>query len=205
MRYGAAMKVRKPSRLETARSPRAAVLTLANALTLSRFVLAPICAFAIAFERPQWALFCFALAVATDLADGPVARRRGQASKLGALLDHSTDAIFVSAGLFALAQSGETTRLLPALVLISFAQYALDSRVLGGRPLRTSWLGRWNGILYYVLLGVPVTRDGLRLSGPPVAWVEIGAWLLVLSTLASVIDRALAFELSRRARGSRAE
>jgi phosphatidylglycerophosphate synthase len=164
-------------------------LTLANALTLLRLASAPLCALSILAGLPAQALAVFTFAVATDLVDGPLARRLGEASSLGALLDHATDALFVSLGLAAVAAVGLVSPLLPALVLLAFAQYTLDSRALQGRRLRTSQLGRWNGIAYYVLLGVPVVRDGLGLGWPADAWVRNAGWVLVAATLVSMAER----------------
>ena len=61
----------------------------------------------------------FAVAVVTDLCDGPVARRRGEASPRGALFDHAVDATFVAALLGALAWRGVLTPLLPLLAAIA--------------------------------------------------------------------------------------
>jgi phosphatidylglycerophosphate synthase len=174
--------------------------TLANGLTFARLAMAPACALAILGGESMLAFLLFWIAVATDLADGRVARQRGEASALGALLDHSTDALFVSLGLAALACGGEVPAVLPALVALAFVQYALDSRALSGRVLRSSFLGRWNGILYFVLLGVPVVRDGLALGWPPAAGVLVLGWLLVASTLISMLDRGQAWVATRRSR-----
>jgi len=188
--------VGQPARLEA--SPvRGRFLTLANALTLLRLASAPACALCVLESQPARALAFFGLAVATDLADGPLARRRGDASPLGALLDHATDALFVSLGLAALAVVGRVPEPLPLLVLAAFVQYAIDSRALQGRRLRASRLGRWNGIAYYVLLGIPVVRDGLEIGWPADAWVGHFGWVLVATTLVSMTDRALA-RLMRR-------
>lgn len=167
--------------------------TIANGLTFARFAMAPACALAVLGGEAMLAMLLFWLAVATDLADGRVARHRGEASALGALLDHSTDALFVSLGLAAVACQGEVPVLLPALVALAFAQYALDSRALSGRVLRSSQLGRWNGILYFALLGVPVVRDGLALGWPPPSLTYALGWLLVAATLVSMVDRAQAW------------
>lgn len=166
--------------------------TRANLLTASRLLLAPVLVATIAHGAATASLLVFAAAVATDLLDGRVARRFGESSPLGGLLDHATDATFVAAGLAALASVGPVPPALPALVLVAFAQYALDSRALAGRPLRMSRLGRSNGIAYYVLLAVPLARDALGLGFPGDRAVTALAWLLVLSTLASMADRALA-------------
>ncbi len=169
-------------------------LTVANMITLTRLGLAPIHALAILGGSWGLAFACFWLAVLTDLADGRVARMRGEASPLGGLLDHSTDALFVSLGLAAVACGpGSVTALLPGLVALAFLQYTLDSRALVGRPLRASLLGRYNGIAYFVLLSAPVMREGLGLGWPSDAWVLGASWALVLSTLVSMLDRAVAF------------
>ena len=167
-------------------------LTWANALTLLRLASAPVCALAILADARLAAFALFALAVATDFADGSVARRRGEESPLGGLLDHATDATFVALGLGALAHQGLVPTPLPFLVAAAFLQYVLDSRAIAGRPLRASQLGRWNGIAYFVLLGVPVVRDALGLGWPPAALVTILGWLLVAATLVSMLDRARA-------------
>ncbi|MEE8580088.1 MAG: CDP-alcohol phosphatidyltransferase family protein [Myxococcota bacterium] len=167
-------------------------LTWANALTSLRLVAAPLCALAILAASPLAAVCLFALAVATDVVDGRVARRRGEASPLGGLLDHASDATFVSLGLAALAWRGSVTLLLPVLIALAFLQYALDSLLRGGRSLRASWLGRGNGIAYFVLLGTPILRDALEFSWPSSPLVQLFAWGLVATTLASMLDRALA-------------
>jgi cardiolipin synthase (CMP-forming) len=178
-------------------SLRARLATRANALTGIRLALAPVLAWAICGHAPPLALVCFALAVATDLADGRVARRFGEASALGGFLDHATDATFVATGIASLACVGVAPTALAPLVLAAFAQYALDSRALAGRPLRASLLGRWNGIAYFVLLGIPVVRDGLAIGWPPDALVHGFGWALVATTCASMLDRGIALLRAR--------
>lgn len=180
----------------------AALLTRANALTGLRLLLAPLLAWAILDGAAGAALAAFALAVATDLADGRVARRFGEASALGGFLDHATDALFVATGLAALALAGHIPAPLPPLVLAAFAQYALDSRRVGAPlALRASALGRWNGIAYFVLLGIPVVRDGLAIGWPGGGLVRALGWVLVATTVASMLDRGLAVLRARRLQG----
>ena len=169
--------------------------TRANALSLLRLACAAPLALAIIAQHAGIATALFWFAVATDLADGPVARRYGEASPLGGLLDHAIDATFCATGLAAHASAGVVPWPLPLLVVLAFAQYTLDSRSLAGRPLRASRLGRWNGIAYFVAVAVPIMRDTLGWSwpGPSLVW-----WLaagLVATTLVSMGDRALALVL----------
>ncbi|MEJ2130507.1 MAG: hypothetical protein P8Y95_02525, partial [Gammaproteobacteria bacterium] len=88
---------------------------------------------------------------------------------------------------------------LPVLVLVSFAQYVLDSRALAGQPLRASPLGRWNGIGYFVVAGAAIVRYALDLPWPPAQWILAAGWLLVVSTVLSMADRGYALLRARRA------
>ncbi len=144
-----------------------------------------------------------AVAIITDLCDGLVARRTGAASPRGMLFDHTTDCLFVTAGLWGASQAGLVPALLPALIVIAFSQYVLDSYFLHRqRQLRMSVLGRWNGILYFVPL-VLIAVSGLRgLAGVALlaaAIVYPFAVLLAISTVVSILDRAVA---PLRARGT---
>ncbi len=176
---------------ERAAAPRR-LWTWANALSLVRLALVVPLVEAIGAGRALAATAVLALAIATDFADGAVARRYGETSPLGGLLDHATDATFVTAGLAALAAAGVVPWPLPPLVALAFVQYVLDSRTLAGRPLRASSLGRWNGILYFVMVCVPVVRDALGWSWPGPGLVRSLGWALVASTVLSMGDRLLA-------------
>ncbi len=165
--------------------------TWANLLTLLRLCSIAPCVWGIASGHWVVAAITFTIAVGTDLLDGPVARRFDHASALGGLLDHATDALFVSACLLALALVGHVPLALPVLVAAAFVQYTLDSRALAGKHLRASWLGRGNGIAYFVAVGIPVIRNALGWSWPPDAWITLLGWLLVLTSLISMLDRAV--------------
>jgi phosphatidylglycerophosphate synthase len=166
--------------------------TLANLLTLGRVVCVPLLVAAVVAEAHLAAFGLFWLAVASDFADGRLARNRGEASNLGGLLDHSADALFCSVGLGALAWGGVVPLPLPFLVAVAFLQYMLDSRSIAGRPLRASFLGRWNGIFYFVMIGIPIVRDALGLPWPGPGLVMVIGWGLVISTVVSMGDRAWA-------------
>lgn len=141
----------------------------------------------------QWwvaASVVFVAAVATDVADGRVARALGEVSARGGLFDHSVDAIFVASSLGVCAWLGAINVLLPPLILAAFLQYTLDSQAHVGRALRASRLGRYNGIAYYVLLGfltiAPAVGVNLSLA------VRYAGWVLAAMTALSMLDRLLA-------------
>ena len=174
-------------------------LTTADALTLLRLLAVPPFVLAVCEGSPLLASSIFAIAAATDFADGRVARARGLSSTFGGFLDHAVDAAFVSAGAAALASVGALPWLLSPLIAVAFVQYALDSKLMRSRGLRASSLGRWNGIAYYVIVAIPVVRDALGLGWPGAGLVRALGWALVASTLLSITDR---LRLLARARGS---
>lgn len=177
-------------------------LTWANGITGIRLLLAPLLAWAVVRHWTGWALLIFGLAVLTDWADGRIARRRGETSSLGGVLDHATDAVFVSVGLAAYAALGAVPMLLPGVIVVAFVQYALDSQALLGRPLRTSRIGRSNGLAYFCLLGLLVLREAARPGSPPSSFIYGLGWLLVLTSAVSIVDRAVAWWSMRKARDS---
>jgi cardiolipin synthase len=165
--------------------------TRANALTCLRLVAAPALVVTIHTDAAWAATAVFALAVASDVADGIVARRFDEQSGLGRLIDHAADAVFVTAGAATLAHARVLPALLPTLIAASFLQYALDARKAKATGPRPSTLGRWNGIAYYVIVAIPIVRDALEFSWPGPALVMALGWLLVASTLVSMGDRLI--------------
>ena len=180
---------------------------MAHALTALRLLL--VVPFALVMvpgdaRHAALAAVVLAVAIATDLLDGTIARRRGTATSVGGAFDHTADCLFVTGGLAAGATRGAFPWVLPALVAAAFIQYVADSYWLHhGRVLRTSRLGRYNGILYFAPLG----GDILVRLGPSdlEPLLTLVVWGLVVSTLVSMGERAWAVRaLLQRAPASRA-
>lgn len=178
---------------------------MANALTGVRFLLAaPV---AVAFAKPDLlspALLMTLLCVAiwTDYYDGRVARAMGTSSPAGQLFDHGTDCVFVSAGLTGSSIVGLAPAVLPALVVIAFIQYVLDSYLWHQqKQLRMSVIGRWNGILYFAPL-VIIAASRLGVFGATERLLLLTAatlgYVLVVSTIVSIADRAVAPLMAQR-------
>jgi len=182
-----------------------AVGGMANALTAIRlFLVFPFALLMAKGDRGSaiFALVAWMVALATDLLDGPIARRRGTVTAFSATFDHASDFLFVTSGLYAGALRGAFPWILPLLITAAFAQYVIDSYWIHRHAkLRGSKLGRYNGILYFVpsLLDILI-RMGLRFLQPA---LSILVWLLVLTTLISMAQRLmfrrLPEELSSRA------
>ena len=172
---------------------------MANFLTAIRLLLVIPVAMAIANESlfTSWLLLALiVIAIASDYFDGKVARALKTASARGMLFDHGTDFIFVTIALFALSTIGLSSVLLPLLIVVAFSQYVLDSYFLfKQKQLRMSFLGRWNGIFYFVpivlvaasrLPAFDQVQDNFNLI------IVYSNYALTISTLASIVDRAIA-------------
>jgi phosphatidylglycerophosphate synthase len=167
---------------------------MANALTAVRLLLVFPFAFLMAREDMSSAGFAalvIVAAIATDLLDGPIARRTGTASAPSRTLDHTADFLFVTSGLTAGVTRAAFPWILPLLVTVAFAQYVIDSYWFDQQSgLRMSRLGRYNGILYFVPLCCDVLiRMGLTFLQPLLNPV---VWMLVVSTLLSMGQRLMA-------------
>ena len=94
------------------------LLTLPNSLSLSRIALIPVIAWAILAGAGEVAIGVFCFVVVTDVLDGLIARRSQQVSHIGTLLDHGSDAVFVTAVSTVCAYLGLLPPLLPLLIAI---------------------------------------------------------------------------------------
>ena len=178
-------------------------LTLANAVSALRLALVPASVYAVFAGRWMLAAAIFVAAVASDFLDGFLARRRGTVSALGGVLDHTADATYVAVTLWAITYMevqvcidtearvciDVVPGILPLFIALAFLQYLLDSRALAGGPLRTSWLGRCNGIAYFALVGTVVFRNALELHWLPGEAIYWAGLVILLSTLVSMLTR----------------
>ncbi len=172
---------------------------MANLLTAIRLLLVIPVAMAIVDSSllANWFLLVLIIiAIATDYFDGKVARALKTASARGMLFDHGTDFIFVTVALFALSTIGLSSILLPLLIIVAFSQYVFDSYYLSKqKQLRMSFLGRWNGIFYFVptvLVAssrLPVFEQTQAVFNLIIVYFN---YALAVSTLASIVDRAIA-------------
>lgn len=172
--------------------------TWANAVSTVRVLLIGPCAYSIYVGNWVTAALLFVVAVITDVCDGIIARRRGEVTPFGGLLDHGADALFVTVTLAALAAIGFVPLLLPPLVIGAFSQYVWDSDALKGAPLRASSVGRWNGIGYYALVGTAAISRALEMDWPAQSALLGAGWVLVATTLVSMADRGYALWRLRR-------
>jgi len=84
-------------------SYRTAVLTTANQLTILRIVFVPVFITLLAYKEIGWALCTFVAAGITDVLDGIIARRLGQKTSIGAVLDPLADKLLMTASMVLLS------------------------------------------------------------------------------------------------------
>ncbi|MCB1749595.1 MAG: CDP-alcohol phosphatidyltransferase family protein [Gammaproteobacteria bacterium] len=160
----------------------------AHLLSLSRALLAPGAAWALWRDAAAMSFAIFAWVVVSDVLDGRVARRRGDASEFGTLLDHGADCVFVTLVIATAAVLGLLPVALPVLIVAAFARYALAARAAGG-GFRGSQLGRVNGIAYFVLVFAVLIVRHFAPAPWAAALLQGAGWVLALSTLLLLVRR----------------
>jgi cardiolipin synthase (CMP-forming) len=167
------------------------VLTAANQLTFLRLLLVPVFALCMLYGLPGWALLTFAVAGATDLLDGMLARWSGQPTTLGAWLDPMADKILVVTMFVMLTMPGLglANRLplwLTVLVISRDAAIVLTVAVfnlaVARQTFRPTRLGK-TATAVYVATGVLALYANYL--GRPMAIVDVAVYLSGALTLAS--------------------
>jgi cardiolipin synthase len=118
-----------PGPLGASRRVSTAIRTVPNAVTLVRLLLMPVCAWLLATGRYGAGLVLTAVVGSTDWVDGWLARRTGQVSRVGQLLDPLADRLLIASVAIALVVRGVLPWPAAALLL------ARDLFLLAGWPL----------------------------------------------------------------------
>lgn len=155
----------------------ASVLTAPNVVSFGRIALIPVFAVLIADrDTTPSGLVLFALVAASDWVDGYLARRLGQVSDLGKLLDPTADRLAIAAALVALAIRGAFPWWAAWPILArDVVLLAIGALVLVRRRIRIEV--RWIGKLATLNLMVAVTSVSWGALGyPPAAFATVLGW-----------------------------
>ncbi len=148
-------------------------LNLPNSITLLRILLIPVFVWLYLESTPErafWAGLVFAAAAFTDFLDGYLARRSGQITNLGKILDPVADKLLVASGLILLVQVQQVAVWL-AIVMIARELIVTGARAVAAKegfivPAdslgKFKVIGQIGGILCLIFQG---------------AWVEAQAFL----------------------------
>lgn len=142
------------------------VLTVPNALSALRLALVPVFFWLVLHDHDGWALAVLAVSGFTDYLDGDLARRWGQVSRVGQLLDPVADRLYILATLLGLAWRDVVPWWLVGLVvgrdvLLSFTIPVLARYGYG--PLPVHFLGK--AATFCLLYAFPLLLLA-QISGP---------------------------------------
>ncbi len=160
------------------------MLPLHNLLSISRYVLTPAVALLSWGEATRPVAIALAVLVGvSDLVDGPLARRAGDAKPLGALLDMTGDKVFLCTMLIVLAALGRSPSW-AAWLITSRELIVLFLRVVAatrGKPLPIATFGKLKTFMLYLLVPIALAD---------VAWQAVWflAWASTLSALSSLVE-----------------
>jgi cardiolipin synthase len=185
------------------------ILTIPNLISFARLVGVPLFLylFLVAHQHVA-ALIVLALGGTTDWVDGYLARRLGQVSRLGELLDPLADRLYILATLAAFTVSGVVPWPFTAALLLRELAVGVTIPVLrryGYGPLPVHYVGKTATFLllaaFPVLLLAHVSA-GARVLATPIGW-GLAWWGIVLYWLAGVLYIAQFFAVIKAARQRR--
>jgi CDP-diacylglycerol---glycerol-3-phosphate 3-phosphatidyltransferase len=173
-------------------------MNLPNALTVTRIFLVPLLVVVLLtkFERELIlgvrkelvAAAIFALASVTDWLDGYLARRRGQITALGQMMDPLADKLLTSAAFISLVQIDLVPAWIVAVIIgREMAVTALRSLASSrGRPFPASPLGKVKMVAQ--VLTVLLMLVGHKTSHALLVLGHVALWVVVITALLSAFD-----------------
>jgi CDP-diacylglycerol---glycerol-3-phosphate 3-phosphatidyltransferase len=166
-------------------------VSFANQLTLARTAAVPAVILLFAWDFPHhdyWATAVFAVAMATDYLDGWFARRSGESSDLGRLLDPVADKILVLAALIMLVDRVLPAWMVAAIVVREFLVSGLRLAALQrGVVMSARELGKLKTWSQAVAAGLGGLAAGGAISDD-IAWAAL--LIAVVLTWVSGLDYA---------------
>ena len=181
------------------------VLTVPNILSFFRLLMVPVFLYLIIVGEDLLALVVLVVATATDFFDGLIARRFGQITRLGQLLDPAADRLFIFTALIGLAIRGILPWWLIAVIIGRDLVLVLIGVVLanvGYGPLPVHHLGKT--ATFCLFWGLPVIVLGyavpvLQVATDPIGWA-FTLWGAFLYWWAGAIYLRQAITLVRKSR-----
>lgn len=180
------------------------IWTVPNILTIARLVAAPCVALVfVVFERPlaDWLAFgLFVGAAVTDFFDGWLARRWGQTTEIGKMLDPIADKAMVIIALMVLIATTKTGPYLNALIAVPATVIVLREvlisgvrEYLGDVKLPVTWVAKWKTTVQMLAIGsfllVGALNEQRQTDGSdhPLANIELRMLCLALLALAALL------------------
>ncbi|WP_034224241.1 CDP-alcohol phosphatidyltransferase family protein [Actinotalea ferrariae] len=180
-------------------------MTVPNLISAVRLALVPVFAVLLGQGQDGWALAVLAFSGATDWLDGVLARRLGQQSRLGELLDPAADRLFILVTLVALTARdvvppGVLVAVVGRDVVLAVVLAVLMARHVGPLPVHFAGKAGTFALLYaFPLLLLARWENGVGLAAGVVGWA-FAWWGMGLYWLAGAIYVRQAVQELRRGR-----
>jgi CDP-diacylglycerol--glycerol-3-phosphate 3-phosphatidyltransferase len=181
--------------------PSSKMLNVPNQLTISRLVLSIVCFVFLVFDCYLIALVLFVLAAGTDWVDGFWARRYGQITQLGRILDPFADKIIICGTFIFLAAVppsivGESASEISAwMAVVVVGREILVTALRSffeeqGVDFSAQWAGKWKMLFQCLAVGVSLWRLWYYGYGPG-GWTEepsfLSTWSLRLLVWIAIV------------------
>ena len=155
-------------------------LNIPNALTMLRIVAVPVLVVALLGEIPNgdlWAGIVFGVAAFTDGLDGYIARRKGDVTTFGKLMDPLADKLLIVAALVSLVSLDRLSAWI-AMVIIARELAVTGLRAVaveGGVVIEASWLGKLKTALQVAAIMGLIAVDPATVAVDVLVYAALGA------------------------------
>ena len=179
-------------------------MNLPNALTILRIFFVPVLVVILLTREPNivlwgysihfviWAVLILWAAAATDWADGFFARRRGQETTLGILLDPIADKLLISAAFISLVEM-QLVHAWMVVIIIGREFTVLGLRTIAsaeGLTIKALALGKVKMMLQIVAVSAVILGEKQEFLKP---YATVLMWLVVISAILSAFQYFLRF------------
>ncbi|MCX7627472.1 MAG: CDP-alcohol phosphatidyltransferase family protein [Methylophilaceae bacterium] len=162
----------------------------AIAVTLLRFLLAPVFVWLLLTQSYTYALWVFLVASLSDALDGFLARHCALATPLGALLDPLADKLLVACGILAMSWVGALPLWLAGIVLLRDVVIVCGAAayrfITGDIEMAPLILGKINTAAQFVLVLAALFAHSTTFAKN--SWLDALVWIVLTTTLASGIQ-----------------
>ena len=173
---------------------------LANLITSARIALVPLFVWVLLsyphpLDQHRWiAVALFVLAAATDGVDGAIARKRGEVTNLGKILDPIADKLLIGGGLVTLSLQNSVPWWFTVVILVREIGITLYRfAVIRKRVVAASGGGKLKTVLQSVLIGFLIAPHGGLFNWEILfAPVMILMWVTLVVTVWTGIDYLIA-------------
>jgi len=174
--------------LKSSHSTAARIVTIPNILSVSRIILLPIVLLLLFRRQNAAAIAVMLISWSTDALDGYLARKLGQVSNLGRVLDHLVDKVWVGSVLVTLVFLRDLPLLLAAAVILRDVLILAGSGIImkaRGSFVSSDVVGKITGFAFALLIVFYTLELPALLRYK--AWFDYGVTILVVVSFVNYV------------------